>query len=94
MNEKDKRGVLEKILKSEKINNSYEKYKQKYKLNKKLIIERIMNELDGLWERFRDIGKLQRFLESFISNHIKDFLIFRTTDKSEIKLSSAVSPLR
>ncbi len=34
-----------------------------------------MAEIDGLWARFNDVNKLNRFLESFISNHIKDFLI-------------------
>jgi hypothetical protein len=77
MDENKKRTVLENILKSDKINGSFNRYKNSNKLNKKLIVERIMAEIDGLWSRFNDIGKLNRFLESFISNHIKDFLIPR-----------------
>ncbi len=75
MDESKKRTVLESILKSDKISSSYNKYRANNKLNKKLIIERIMAEIDGLWARFNDVNKLNRFLESFISNHIKDFLI-------------------
>jgi hypothetical protein len=83
MDENKKRTVLENILKSDKINGSFNRYKDSNKLNKKLIVERIMAEIDGLWSRFNDIGKLNRFLESFISNHIKDFLIPRKTNDVE-----------
>lgn len=75
MNEKTKRELLESIIRSEKILNAFEKYRSSYKLNKKLMIERIVEELDNLWERFKDIPKLKKFLETFLSNHIKDFLI-------------------
>ena len=75
MDESKKRTVLESILKSEKISSAYNRHRANNKLNKKLIIERIMAEIDGLWARFNDVNKLNRFLESFISNHIKDFLI-------------------
>ena len=75
MDESKKRTVLESILKSDKISGAYSRHKANNKLNKKLIIERIMAEIDGLWVRFNDVNKLNRFLESFISNHIRDFLI-------------------
>ena len=83
MDENKKRTVLGNILKSDKINGSFNRYRDSNKLNKKLIVERIMAEIDGLWTRFNDIGKLNRFLESFISNHIKDFLIPRKTNDLE-----------
>jgi hypothetical protein len=83
MDENKKRTVLGNILKSDKINGSFNRYKDSNKLNKKLIVERIMAEIDGLWARFNDIGKLNRFLESFISNHIKDFLIPRKNNDVE-----------
>jgi hypothetical protein len=83
MDESKKRTVLESILKSEKIVSAYNRHKGSNKLNKKLIIERIMAEIDGLWARFNDVNKLNRFLESFISNHIKDFLIPRKANDLE-----------
>ena len=75
MNDRTKRELLESIIRSEKILNAFEKYRSNYKLNKKLMIERILEELDTLLERFKDISKLKKFLETFLSNHIKDFLI-------------------
>ena len=74
MKENQKKELLEKILKSDKIAFAYEKYRNKYKFNKRLMIEKIVEELDVLWVRFKDIEKLKNFLETFISNHIKDFL--------------------
>jgi hypothetical protein len=75
MNERNKKELLESVLKSEKILGAFEKYNSSYKLNKKLMIEKIIEELDTLWERYKDLNKLKKFLETFLSNHIKDFLI-------------------
>ena len=75
MNERNKKELLESVLRSEKILGAFEKYNSSYKLNKKLMIEKIIEELDTLWERYKDLNKLKKFLETFLSNHIKDFLI-------------------
>ena len=75
MKDSEKKELLETILKSKKISSTYDKYRSKYKFNKRLMVEKIVEELDTLWEKFKDIDKLIKFLETFISNHIEDFLI-------------------
>ena len=52
------------------------------------MVERIVEELDTLWERFKDIDKLKNFLETFISNHIEDFLVKITSKTSKIENSA------
>ena len=74
MDDSTKRMILQSILSSEKIKKKYELFRNNYKLNKRLIIERIINEIDLLSKRFKDNIKLINFLESYIANHIKDFL--------------------
>ena len=90
MKDNQKKELLESILKSKKISLAYEKYRSRYKFNKRLMIEKIVEELDTLWNRFKDIEKLKNFLETFISNHIKDFLI-KITSKNDYSRSENVS---
>jgi hypothetical protein len=63
MDDNTKRTILQSILSSQKIKNKYLPFRNKHKLNRRLIIERIINEIDTLAKRFKDNIKLLNFLE-------------------------------
>jgi hypothetical protein len=58
MNTNEKRFILQNILNSSKLKNKYDSYRIKYKLDKKSIINRILNEIEPLSKKFKDTIKL------------------------------------
>ncbi len=91
MDDYTKKGILQTILSSQKIKSKYQSFRTKFKLNKRLIIERIINELEPLSKKFKDNTKLVGFLESFIVNHIKDFLIPRVKETDNYSRDTTIN---
>ena len=78
MNPTETRALLEHVLHSPKIKASFRPHAQQNKLNKKKIIQAVLGDMNNLWQRFKDPAKITKFVETFIGNHISDFLIRKT----------------